>query len=479
MDNADLILSGARLTMDNSAFAAGGATDVSLKSLSGDSGGSVVLGSQTLTLGTNNGTGGVFAGTISGAGQLTKTGSGTQTLSGGTPNTYTGVTTINDGTLVLQKTAGVNAIAGNITIGNASGTDVLRLAASDQIADTSVISFTSGGAGNSAKLELNGYLETVAGIQTTSANQAAVIQNTESGGPAGSNNPAILTVNNSADYAYDGLIRNGGGGSLGLTKLGGGTLTLRDGFASNQTNYTGAATVTAGKLVIDNLSAFASPITVNSTAADGLTLNQGTNSLNLGVTISGSGNVTKTGAGTLTLSNTANTYSGVTTFAGGIVNVASVANYGANSSLGNRASDSSPGNVGLLFRGGTLQYTGSTAQSTNRAVRISTTGGGTIDASGSNPAATLSFTAASSPDFFENRGNRTLTLTGSNAGANTFAMLIGQAGGQTTLSKTGPGTWYLTNTGNTYTGETILGGGVLNVASVADYGVASSIGART
>ncbi len=208
-----------------------------------------------------------LSGIISGAGALTKDtdASSVLTLSGTTANTYTGVTTVSGGVLILQKTVGVNAIAGNISIGDASGGDVLRLGASDQISDTSVITFTSGGSGNSAKFELNGYLETVAGI-TSNANQASVIQDTESGGPAGPNAPSILTVSNTVDFIYDGLIRNnnGGSGSLSLTKSGTGTLTLRCGFLTGQVKYTGATTINGGTLVLDGLAAFASATTVNS-----------------------------------------------------------------------------------------------------------------------------------------------------------------------------------------------------------------------
>jgi fibronectin-binding autotransporter adhesin len=50
--------------------------------------------------------------TISGAGGLTKDGSGTLTLGGSTPNLYTGATVVKDGTLNLAKVAGVDAITG-------------------------------------------------------------------------------------------------------------------------------------------------------------------------------------------------------------------------------------------------------------------------------------------------------------------------------------------------------------------------------
>ncbi len=170
----------------------------------------------------------------------------------------------------------------------------------------------------------------------------------------------------------------------------------------------------------------------------------------------------KTGAGTMALA-AANTYSGVTTIAAGTLNAATFSDYGVAGSLGNRVADSGPGNVGILFRGGTLQYTGSTAQSTDRAIRIGTEGA-TIDASGSVPAATLSFTGTSSPDFFYDPGNRTLTLTGSNTGDNTFAMAIEEVLGNTSFVKSGSGTWVLTGT-NSYTGDTTVTGGTLKLGN--------------
>ena len=177
----------------------------------------------------------------------------------------------------------------------------------------------------------------------------------------------------------------------------------------------------------------------------------------------------KSGAGKWLLASTNSNYNGVTILSGGILNVASLANYGSNSSLGKRAAASenagNNGEIGLLFRGGTLQYTGSTPQSTDRAIRLSVTGGGgTIDASGSDPSATISFTAISSPNFWETGGNRTLTLTGSNTGSNTFAMVIGDIVGTTTtaLKKDGAGTWVITGVG-TFVGNTTVQAGRLEV----------------
>ena len=72
---------------------------------------------------------------------------GAVTIAGAISNDYTGGTTINRGTVYLQKTGGAIAIPGNLTI-NAGGSSLplwntyVALQASNQIAPTAVISFT-------------------------------------------------------------------------------------------------------------------------------------------------------------------------------------------------------------------------------------------------------------------------------------------------------------------------------------------------
>jgi len=78
---------------------------------------------------------------------LTKAGDGTLTLSGSAANTFTGTTTVNDGTLALNKTAGVTAIAGDITVGDGRSTDILRLDADEQIADSADVTLRGGAYG--------------------------------------------------------------------------------------------------------------------------------------------------------------------------------------------------------------------------------------------------------------------------------------------------------------------------------------------
>jgi autotransporter-associated beta strand protein len=83
-------------------------------------------------------------------GSLIKVGPGTMQLEGGgTANSYTGTTTVNEGTLVLFKAVGVDAIpAGALTIGDGvggAGADKVILRNSNQIADTNNVAISSSG----------------------------------------------------------------------------------------------------------------------------------------------------------------------------------------------------------------------------------------------------------------------------------------------------------------------------------------------
>jgi fibronectin-binding autotransporter adhesin len=178
--------------------------------------------------------------------------------------------------------------------------------------------------------------------------------------------------------------------------------------------------------------------------------------------------------GTLYLTGS-NTFTGGMTISS-LVNVASLSNYGVASAIGARtsaqdANQDGPGAIGLYFSGGTLQYTGSTAQSTNRQIRLTNSTTNTIDASGSSPGATVSFTYdGSNTNLYNAPGTRTLNLVGSNTGRNIFSIgLTDQAssGGQTSVVKAGTGTWVLNNpsNGNSYSGTTSVNAGTLLVDS--------------
>ena len=143
----DVAQAGFTLTVQSGGILTTGSTAATI------SGGSLTTGnSNELIVHAYNTGGTTISSTLTGSGGLTKTGTGTLTLSGTTANTLTGTTYVNDGTLTLAKSAGVTAIAGNITVGDGSGTDTLRIAASEQIADTAAVTLrgnSTGGTGES------------------------------------------------------------------------------------------------------------------------------------------------------------------------------------------------------------------------------------------------------------------------------------------------------------------------------------------
>jgi len=199
----------------------------------------------TITLIGGGGTGAEIGAVTTAAntsGGLTKSGAGILTLSGTTANTFTGMSHVTAGQLALSKTAGVDAIAGHLTIGDGSASAVVRLINSDQIADSSVITFNGSGA-NAGVFQLNNRNETVGGLGSTGG--AGIVENESSSAAT-----STLTVNvASGTQIFSGVLRNGDGigtdGTLALTKTGAGTQVL-----SGANTYSGVTTISEGLLHI-------------------------------------------------------------------------------------------------------------------------------------------------------------------------------------------------------------------------------------
>ena len=303
--------------------------DSTIGYLSGPTGSSVVLGSNTLTTGGANSTT-TFSGVISGAGNLVQTGSATLTLTGA--NTYTGTTTINSGS--------------TLQIGSAGTTGSL---ASSQIIDNGTLIFNRTDSALTISSALSGagtVTQNGAGGKTTltGTNSATGAYNVLAGTLvlAGTNTAAgTITINSGntlqiGDGTTDGSLGTGIISNSGiLSYRNNGSLILSQNISGLGTLVVGASGVSnTGTLIITGAAVISGGITINSGATlqlgngvaagslSGTTTNNGTlvynrtGSSTWSQAISGaSGNLT-VNAGYLTLSGT-NTYGGTTTIASG------------------------------------------------------------------------------------------------------------------------------------------------------------------
>jgi fibronectin-binding autotransporter adhesin len=232
----------------------------------------VTVSSGTLTIG----------GSIAGGFGLTTSGAGMLVL--GASNSYTGNTTIAQGTLQLGAAGAIpsGANTGNIVFSNAAA---------------------------AAVLDLGGNNATVNGLSQPSASTTNMVLNNLSGGTA------TLSVGGSnASSTFAGLLadnNNGGGGVLALTKFGSGVLTL-----NSANTYSGLTTINGGTLQLGNANA-AQNSTVSVGIANSLAFSPGLGTVNIGG-LSGGSNfaLADTSGGSLTLSVGGNNQT--TTYAGDI-----------------------------------------------------------------------------------------------------------------------------------------------------------------
>jgi fibronectin-binding autotransporter adhesin len=419
-----------------------------------------------------------YSGNITGTGSLTKTGWGTLILSGS--NSYTGGTTISNGTLEAAYTyslptsglsvssgatvavssanwtsANIDALLANsgftvgflgidVSSGNTFdygsvitgsrgvtklGAGTLTLSGGNTYSNTTTISagtlkinntYAIPYQGNvivSGTLDLNGY-----SIVINSLTGSGTVKNTST------TNASSFTVGaNGQSSAFSGVIQYvSGQGVINLTKAGGGTLTL-----SGTNTYTGTTTISAGTLSISG--SLVSSIAISANAS--LVFSNTSTKTYSGV-ISGSGSVTKTGNGTLILSGTGtNTYSGATTISTGTLQInnpnAIPFDTGKGNVTVNGSLDLYGNNVSIngLYGSGTIKNTSSTA-------------------------ATL--------------------IVGCNDQTSTFSGIINNTGA-ISLTKTGSGTLTLSGTSNnTYTGTTNIIQGTISIASMGKLGGATT-----
>ncbi len=307
---------------------------------------------QTLSFG-GTGAGGVALGGVIGNGSsggklaLLFNQAGASMLSGN--NTFTGGVTLHSNTLVAGSAGAFNSTTPNTLSFDASST---------------------------GKLQLAGTSTTVGSINSNAILGSPSIEN----GTAGA---ATLTTGPSGTGTFAGVIQDGAAGTLALAMAGSGTQTITGAntftggttfsagtlsFANGSLGTIGALTMNGGTLQWNgsNTQDISGRVTLVSAKAAGFDTNG--NAITFGTALSGAGNPTKIGAGTLSLT-AANTYTGSTAVTGGTLRI---------SGSGSLGSGTYTGTIGLAT-GTTLQYSSSATETLSGI--ISGAGGLTKDTS--------------------------------------------------------------------------------------------------
>ncbi|WP_171471971.1 autotransporter-associated beta strand repeat-containing protein [Frigoriglobus tundricola] len=365
----------------------------------------------------------ILSGALSGSGfGITETGGGTLEYTGFSANTYTGTTTVDAGTLIVNRASGLNAIAGDLVIGdNSTGGQLVQLQSNNQIADGSSVTVNEGASfdvgtssetfatlalqGGATTIGSGGVLTLTSGLTTTAATGHTLA--TVSGAGAldlNSSGSFAITVADDPTLPVDAristVIQNGG-----ITKSGTGVLAL-----SGANTYAGATAVSAGALQVESDAALG-------TAAGGTTVAGGASVFFTGPrNVAENFSIAGTGAGALgALYGT----SGSTALTGTVTLTANSQIGAANGSALTISGDISESGgarnlsivqgtaTGLTALGGTNTYSGGT-----------TVASGTVQIT--NPAA-LGTGTVTVGDGTATAGHLEIDLTGTNTVANTFA----------------------------------------------------------
>jgi fibronectin-binding autotransporter adhesin len=366
---------------------------------------------------------------VSGTGGLTKTGTGTLTLSGA--NTYSGGTTINAGTVVVNSSASLGATSGGATI-NAGSLEVAAGYSTSWV-------FTLGNSASTFRIDPSQTFTVTSAIGGT----------------------GTLNKTGSGTMVLSGVNTYSGG-----TNVGAGTLQIS---ASERLADSGALTVSGGTFDLQTFNETVGTVTLSSGSIVGsgsATLtgsSYGVQSGTISGILSGTGAMTKTTSGTVTLSG-ANTYTGTTTIG---------SSGGADGGTLALSGSGTISNATTTVYGGTLDLNGTTQSINNLALGGGASGSTavvTIGAGNLNLGNNISYAATNNPNGatisgvgggkLNLLGNRIFTVNDSTAATADLTISVIIANGDATarqLTKSGAGTLVLTGI-NTYTGPTQVGG---------------------
>jgi autotransporter-associated beta strand protein len=227
---------------------------------------------------------------------------------------------------------------------------------------------------------------------------------------------ASTIVSNAAALELQGGITVGAE-ALSLTGTGVSTTGALRNISGNNT-YGGAITLAGATRI--NSDADLLTLSGGISGAQNLTIGGAGNTTISNAISTSAGTLTKDGAGTLILSG-ANTYTGATMINAGTLSIAAITNGGVAGALGNSTNAAS----NLTLGGGTLEYTGSTSNSTDRNFTLTAGTSSAISVLNSAGSLTISGTAANTTGNLTKSGAGTLILTGANLYTGTTTISAG------------------------------------------------------
>lgn len=427
---------------------------------------------STFTTGSSNSST-TFAGDLSGALNVTKVGNGTLTLSGS--NSFVGTLAVNGGKVLLDASSATNlsnsVLSLNASLAVNGGTLELKGKSGAAVSQTvngltvmnnaSTVNIDNNG-GTSTTLNLGAITRTGTGTVNFSATGGALdtttrmITTTNSLDSSGILAPWAFVGNSFATKSGNNIVAYTGGTSGDLGSNGGGDdiasgstiaapgpagvqsdltapksfagLQLESGVNVNMTG-TGSLTLTGGGLLLNNAGGTMNGGTIAGSAGGELLAQTNSNfTINSQITDNGSATgLTKSGAGTLTLGNAANSYTGPTNIVGGTLQL---------------------GTSGVIPDGSRVNIAnGPSAAAIDLNGQTETVG--SLNSTGSGTAGTVNLNGGS-------------LITG--ADATTDGDYAGSITGNGSFTKTGGGTQTLSGASN-FTGTTTVSGGRLTVSS--------------
>ena len=458
------------------------------------------VGVVALTVGGNNESttySGVLSDTVDG-GSLIKTGTGTLTLSGA--STYTGGTTINNGTLELGVASAISTSAGAITFGGGTlkyGTGVTtdysaRIAAGTSASamridtganavtfTTALTSSQSGGLvksgagtltlGNATNAFTGGVIISNGTLISTGSNngspngQGALGTNAIQLGDSSNNNVTLqlsnwnnLTSSNTVNVVGTGThTLVGTHNNTGQVHIAGAAITLNtNNLTIRNTSLAGwrinGGVTGTGNLVFEN----------NNTSGTG-------NDISVRSALNNTGTVTNAGTGNYNLAISGTNGGSIGANVTGVIQNSSTSSFDLNAVI------SAFNTASVEVRAGSMLLNNATALRVANSVSVGS--GGTLDVRQSNTIAGLNNISGSGGSVTNNNTADTTLTVGAASGSHSFSGIISDgATNKLSLTKSGAGSQTLSGA-NTYSGTTNLTAGTLLINNSTGSGTGSGV----